>query len=164
MAEQHENTKAVHVWLVLWKAYRTVFEAANTQIKGPCLGDSDFRVLEVLLHKGPLPVNTIGPKVELTPGSISVAVDRLEKRGLVTRKLDPADRRIHVVHLTAEGRTIITQAFAHHEREMEHLFRNFSYQERSALIASLKKLGRSVEAELRSCSKSGKSEKGRRPS
>ena len=25
------------------------------------LGDSDFRVLEVLLHKGPLPVNTIGP-------------------------------------------------------------------------------------------------------
>jgi hypothetical protein len=27
------------------------------------LGDSDFRVLEVLLHKGPLPVNSIGPKV-----------------------------------------------------------------------------------------------------
>jgi hypothetical protein len=38
------------------------------------LGDSDFRVLEALLHKGPLPVNTLGPKVWLTPGSISVAV------------------------------------------------------------------------------------------
>jgi sigma54-dependent transcription regulator len=33
------------------------------------LGDWDFRVLEVLLHKGPLPVTTIGSKVWLTPGS-----------------------------------------------------------------------------------------------
>ena len=141
------------MWLVLWKAYRSVFDAANAQIKGLCLGDSDFRVLEVLLHKGPLPVNTIGPKVELTPGSISVAVDRLVKRGLVTRKLDPEDRRIHVVHLSAEGKTIIDKAFAHHEREMEHLFRSLSRQERSALIALLKKLGRSVDAELQSCGK-----------
>jgi len=143
---------------VLWKAYRSLFEAANAQIKGLCLGDSDFRVLEVLLHKGPLPVNTIGPKVELTPGSISVAVDRLEKRGLVTRKLDPEDRRIHVVHLTAEGKAIIGKAFAHHEREMERLFRSLSRQERSALIVLLKKLGRSVEAKLQSCGKNGKTE------
>lgn len=34
----------------------------------------DFRVLAVLLNKGPLRANTIGPKVHLTPGSISVAV------------------------------------------------------------------------------------------
>ena len=146
------------MWLVLWKAYRSVFDAANAQIKGLCLGDSDFRVLEVLLHKGPLPVNTIGPKVELTPGSISVAVDRLEKRGLVTRKLDPEDRRIHVVHLTAEGKAIIGKAFAHHEREMEHVCRSLSRRERSALIVLLKKLGRAVEADLRSCGKGGKTE------
>src|ERR1041385_369190 len=93
-----ENTKAVHLWLVLWKAYRSVFCAASTQIKSLCLGDSDFRVLEVLLHKGPLPVNTIGPKVDLTPGSISVAVDRLEQHGFVVRKADASDRRVHVVH------------------------------------------------------------------
>jgi MarR family 2-MHQ and catechol resistance regulon transcriptional repressor len=154
LAEKHENTKAVHVWLVLWKAYRSLFEAATAQIKGLCLGDSDFRVLEVLLHKGPLPVNTIGPKVELTPGSISVAVDRMEKRGFVKRRLDPVDRRIHVVHLTAEGKAIITKAFAHHEREMEQLLRSFSCQERSALIALLKKLGRSVEADLLSSGRS----------
>jgi MarR family 2-MHQ and catechol resistance regulon transcriptional repressor len=41
------------------------------------LGESDFRVLEVLLHKGPMPVNAIGPKVYLNLGSVSVAVDRL---------------------------------------------------------------------------------------
>jgi predicted transcriptional regulator len=46
-------------------------------------------VLEVLLHKGPLPVNTIGPVVDLTAGSISIAVDRLVEKGLVSR--DPLD-------------------------------------------------------------------------
>ena len=45
------------------------------------LRQAGFRVLEALLHKGPLPVNTIGPKVHLTPGSISVAVDRLLEKG-----------------------------------------------------------------------------------
>ncbi len=51
------------------------------------LGNPEFRVLEVLLHKGPLPVNTIGPRVWLTPGSISIAVDRLEKKALVNENI-----------------------------------------------------------------------------
>jgi len=141
---------------VLWKAYRSVLEAATRQISRLCLGDSDFRVLEVLLHKGPLPVNTIGPKVELTPGSISVAVDRLETRGLVTKKLDPDDRRIHTVSLTPKGESIIREAFAHHEREMEHLLSGLSKQERSTLLSLLKKLGKSVDANLQACSKTSK--------
>jgi len=148
-----ENTDAVHIWLVLWKAYRAVFEAANASIKDLCLGDSDFRVLEALLHKGPLPVNTIGPKVELTPGSISVAVDRLEDRGLVTRKPCATDRRVHIVHLTTEGESVIKKAFAHHQREMEHLISDLPIQERATLIALLKKLGKSVDSRLQSCRK-----------
>ena len=134
------------MWLVLWKAYRAVQEAVKEQGKALCLGDSDFRVLEVLMHKGPLPVNTIGPKVELTPGSISVAVDRLEKRGLVKRKLDPHDRRVRTVCLTAEGDAVIRKVFAHHECEMERLFETLTLQERRTLVSLLKKLGKSVQA------------------
>jgi len=70
--------------LVLAKAFRALVAHAEVSLNlsRTGVGDSDFRVLEVLLHKGPLPVNTIGPKVWLTPGSISVAVDRLEKTAL----------------------------------------------------------------------------------
>jgi len=61
----------------------------------------DFiRVLEVLLHKGPLPLNTIGPTVDLTPGSISIGVDRLVARGLVRRIESAEDRRVRIVALT----------------------------------------------------------------
>jgi hypothetical protein len=51
--------------------------------------------------------HTIGPKVWLTPGSISVAVDRLENAALVKRK-NTDDRRVRLVGLTAKGRALIT--------------------------------------------------------
>ena len=74
-----------HVWLVMMKAMRALTRYAAAGIEETGLGLSDFGVLEALLHKGPLPVNPIGPIVDLTPGSISVAVDRLFAKGLVSR-------------------------------------------------------------------------------
>src|SRR2546425_12060807 len=76
----------VHVFLVLWKAARAVQAYAEKSISELEMCGSDFAVLEALLHKGPLPINEIGKKVLLTSGSITVAVDRLETKGLVDRK------------------------------------------------------------------------------
>src|SRR5476649_1804135 len=106
-----QDSAGVHVWLVFMKAFQALMSHAAGSIKRTELGDSDFRVLEVLLHKGPLPVNTIGSKVWLTPGSISVAVDRLVKKGLVSRKGHAGDRRVRTVELTPEGRALITRGF-----------------------------------------------------
>ena len=89
-----ENISGVHIWLVMMKAFHAVAGAAAQMLRKNGLGESDFRVLEVLLHKGPMPVNAIGPKVFLTPGSISTAVERLHERGLVSRVDCPSDRRI----------------------------------------------------------------------
>src|SRR5215472_15841739 len=103
-----QDSSGIHVWLVLMKAFYALLPHAQESIDWSKLGDSDFRVLEALLHKGPLPVNTIGPKVWLTPGSISVAVDRLVQRGLVSRQDESGDRRVRRVELTAKGRALIT--------------------------------------------------------
>src|ERR1700745_96231 len=108
-----EDFSGVHVWLVFMKAFQALFAHAAGSVKRTKLGDSDCRVLEVLLHKGPLPVNTIGPKVWLTPGSISVAIDRLEKKELVKRR-NTDDRRVRLVELTPKGRALITRIFRVH--------------------------------------------------
>src|SRR5258705_648762 len=107
--QRKQDTSGVHVWLVLSKAFRALAAHAgkSLNLSWADLGDSDFRVLEVLLHKGPLPVNTIGPKVWLTPGSISVAVDRLEKTALVKRK-NTEDRRGGLGERTPEGGRLLT--------------------------------------------------------
>src|SRR6202045_920077 len=70
----------VHCWLVLGKAFRAAAKYLYAGLEETGIDDTDFRILEALLNKGPLPVNTIGPKVNLTPGSISTAVDRLVHR------------------------------------------------------------------------------------
>jgi len=124
------------------KAFQALIPHAAGSIKRTKLGDSDFRVLEVLLHKGPLPVNTIGPKVWLTPGSISVAVDRLVKKGLVSRKDQSDDRRVRRVELTPRGRKMITRVFGEHAAAMEGVADVLSKNERLTLLRLLKKLGK----------------------
>src|SRR5213593_154263 len=137
-----QDSTGVHVWLVFMKAFQALFPHAEESIKRTQLGDSDFRVLEVLLHKGPLPVNTIGPKVWLTPGSISVAVDRLVKKGLVSRNDHPDDRRVRRVELTAKGFALITRGFREHASAMETAVGVLSKNERLTLLRLLKKLGK----------------------
>jgi MarR family 2-MHQ and catechol resistance regulon transcriptional repressor len=149
------DSSGVHLWLVFMKAFQALLPHAAASIKGSELGDSDFRVLEVLLHKGPLPVNTIGPKVWLTPGSISVAVDRLVEKGLVSRKDQPDDRRVRQVELTAKGRALITSGFRAHASAMETAVGVLSENERLTLLRLLKKLGKHAErhAQRFDCSK-----------
>jgi MarR family 2-MHQ and catechol resistance regulon transcriptional repressor len=139
---QTEDSSGVHLWLVFMKAFQALIPHAASSIKRTELGDSDFRVLEVLLHKGPLPVNTIGPKVWLTPGSISVAVDRLVKKGLVSRNDHAGDRRVRRVELTPKGRALITRGFGEHAAAMDSIASVLSENERLTLLRLLKKLGK----------------------
>jgi MarR family 2-MHQ and catechol resistance regulon transcriptional repressor len=136
-----QKLTGVHLWLLLWKAYDALAAYAHESIRAMGLGLSDFGVLEILLHKGPLPVNVIGSKIRLTSGSISIAIDRMEEKRLVERRDDPDDRRARVVHLTPEGRKLIECAFAEHAVAMEHATSGLSRTERKEAIRLLKKLG-----------------------
>jgi MarR family 2-MHQ and catechol resistance regulon transcriptional repressor len=131
-----------HVWLVMIKAMQALTRYAAAGIEDTGLGDSDFRVLEVLLHKGALPVNTIGPIVGLTPGSISVAVDRLVEKGLVNRVESAEDRRVRIVALTPRGKGLIVPAFRKHSGQMRKVFSELSPEELRGLEVALKKIGK----------------------
>ena len=139
----------VHVFLVLWKAARAVETDAENSIAEMEMCGSDFAVLEALLHKGPLPMNEIGKKVLLTSGSITVAVDRLESKGLVERRASGSDRRARIVHLTKTGRELIARIYAGHASDMERLASaSLSRTERETLIRLLKKIGYEAAARL----------------
>jgi len=132
----------VHVFLVLWKAASAVQSYAQESISELAMCGSDFAVMEALLHKGPLPINEIGKKVLLTSGSITVAVDRLETKGLVERRAHGTDRRAKIVHLTRAGRKLITRIYADHAADMERLASaSLTVAERKTLISLLKKIG-----------------------
>ena len=136
----------MHTWLVMMKAMQAITRYALANLEGTGLGFSDFAVLEALLHKGPLPVNVIGPKVNLTPGSISVAVDRLVSKGLVSRAESSQDRRVRIVALTARGKSVITPIFRAHVETMEKVFAGLSRHELGQLEQQLKRVGKQAES------------------
>src|SRR5258705_2644793 len=113
------NQETDHAWLVMMKAMRALTRYAAAGIEETGLGLSDFGVLEVLLNKGPLPVNTIGPIVDLTPGSISIAVDRLFAKGLVTRVESTEDRRGGIIAPPPPGEELIVPAFTKDSRKVK---------------------------------------------
>jgi MarR family transcriptional regulator, 2-MHQ and catechol-resistance regulon repressor len=142
---QRRQTSGVHLWLILMKAHESLRRHAERQIHALGIGFSDFAALEVLLHKGPLPVNEIGRRVRLTSGSMTTAVDRLERKGMVERKNDPGDRRARVVHLTEAGRKLIEAAFAEHEAAMERAASGLTPEERTDAAELLKRLGKRAD-------------------
>src|SRR5213083_1416861 len=143
---KEDAPRPVHTWLVMMKAMRAITRYAVTDLEKSGLGDSDFRVLEVLLHKGPLPVNVIGPKVNLTPGSISVAVERLVAKDLVSRAECLQDRRVRIVALTPRGKSVITPIFRAHVATMEKVFAGLSRHELRQLEQQLKRVGKQAES------------------
>jgi MarR family transcriptional regulator, 2-MHQ and catechol-resistance regulon repressor len=138
--------EGTYVFQVLWKTYRTLLAIADENKKRAGLGDSDYRVLEALLQNGPLPVNTIGEMINLTTGSNTTAVDRMEAKWLVMRKNSPDDRRIRIVELTAKGRRLAERAFAECSNAMEDAVSVLSRDDRLALIDLLQRLSTGNEA------------------
>jgi MarR family transcriptional regulator, 2-MHQ and catechol-resistance regulon repressor len=159
-ANQHTrvdgDASATRVWLILWKAARAIERNALNSVSAMGLGLSDFAVLEVLLHKGPLPVNAIGKKILLTSGSTTTAIDRLESRGLVRRSQHPDDLRTRIVHLTKSGKRLIDNAFRRHALDLEETVAVLSAGERIELVRLLKKAGMWAAARLEAHEHKGK--------
>ncbi|WP_419661432.1 transcriptional regulator, MarR family [Desulfosarcina variabilis str. Montpellier] len=130
-----------HVRLVLGRAAKAIDRVDRESIVGTGLIASEFGILEALLHKGALPINTIGKKVLLTSGSMTAAANRLVDRGLVKRVKDPSDgRRLHL-RLTAAGTRLIKKAYARHARNLDQIVGVLTADERDELVRLLKKIG-----------------------
>lgn len=127
--------------MVLWKAAKAIERVDRESIDRTGLGLSDFTIMEALLHKGPLTINQIGQKVLLTSGSMTAAVNRLERKGLVKRIQDASDGRCFYVHLTKRGRKVINDAFRRHQQNLEKIAEVLTADERTELVQLLKKLG-----------------------
>jgi MarR family transcriptional regulator, 2-MHQ and catechol-resistance regulon repressor len=146
MAAYKKPPEALHAWLIMLKAWQSMSRYLVPALLEEGLGESDFRVLEVLLHKGPMPVNAIGPKVALNPGSVSVAVDRLYKKGFVSRVESSQDRRVRTVSLTEKGRQMFAPLFRRHAALIRRAFQDVPSEELQQLELILKKVGKRAES------------------
>src|SRR5215469_244728 len=132
---------APRLWLVLSRCCRALSHIAERSIAETGLCLTDFAALEALLHKGPLTITAIQGKVLLASGSMTAAVDRLEKKGLIKRSPAPSDRRAKVLQLTPQGKRVVETAFRRHVAELASAMVVLNPSEMQHLHALLKKLG-----------------------
>lgn len=113
------------------------------------LTESQFGVLEILFHLGPLSQGEICGKMLRSAGNLTVVVDNLEKQNLVQRTPAPHDRRSTIVSLTPAGESLIAEIFP---RVLHHLMDEFSVlaPEEQALLGQLcKRLGLQIAKQCR---------------
>ena len=139
--KKSDRIAAPRLWLVIAKSYRALSLLAEQSIANTGLCLTDFAALEALLHKGPLTISQIQEKVRLASGSMTAAVDRLEKLGLILRKSSPTDRRARVLQLTAQGKRLAASCFERHAKDLEAVMSTLSEMEMEQIHGSLKRLG-----------------------
>src|SRR6202051_1071532 len=139
MESAKDKVSAPRLWLVLARAYGSIGAYIEGSITAQGLGLSDFMVLEVLLHKGPLTISAIGEKVLLASASMTSAIDRLEKRERARRKTCDLDRRIRFVELTDCGKAFIEEIYARHEKDLEAVIGGLREEERRGVSHGMEK-------------------------
>ena len=95
---------AVRAYVKLMRAQRGVVARLEPALSACALTLTQLGVLEAVLHLGPLTHRELGRKLLTSPGNLTDVVDKLEKRGLVTRVRAEQDRRQVRVELTQAGR------------------------------------------------------------
>ena len=135
------HVEAPRLWIVLARCYYAISRIAERSVSETGLCLTDFMALEALLHKGSLRIGEIQAKVLLASGSMTAAVDRLEKKGLVVRSPAQNDRRAKLLELTPEGRRVVEAAFRRHAVALEAGMAIWNQTEKRQVYALLKKLG-----------------------
>lgn len=107
------------------------------------LADWEFDVLATLRRSGPpfvLAVGRLQATMMVSSGTMTHRLDRLERRGLLTRAPDPADRRGVLVQLTEAGRELVDQVLVAHLANERALLAGLSRAEQASLAELLRKL------------------------
>jgi DNA-binding MarR family transcriptional regulator len=106
--------------------------AADTSLSG-CLRPRHLIALRLLHERGPMPQHGLGAALSLDPSNVVGLLNELEERGLVERRRDPADRRRHIVSLSASGADELALTYSRLGLVEDELFSALSAGERATL-------------------------------
>jgi MarR family 2-MHQ and catechol resistance regulon transcriptional repressor len=139
--ENDSISQSLKLYIVLSRAYKAINEHVNKMIQANGLNPTEFAVLELLYHKGDVPLQQIGGKILLASGSITYVVDKLEQKGLLKRIACPKDRRVTYAQISDTGKQFIEEIFPEHAERIDQLMSSLDENEKAEAILLLKKLG-----------------------
>ena len=138
---------ALKLWVVLARSFNAVSARLAENVARHELTPTEFAILEVLYHKGPLLLGEVQRKILVTSGGITYLVDRLVEKGLVKREECAEDRRARYAVLTSAGAALIRKVFPQHSVAIERAVSGLTLAEQREAVQLLKKLGLAAAAQ-----------------
>jgi DNA-binding MarR family transcriptional regulator len=92
--------EATEIVRLLREVRRYIEQPQDTAMRESGLTMPQVSTLTVLFDRGPLPLKDLSRELGLSHSTVSGIVDRLERRGLARRTVDPADRRVSLISVT----------------------------------------------------------------
>lgn len=139
---------SLSLWLRLIKAHNLVLREVRRRLD-PDLTLPQWDVLAQLSREededGVTPA-FLSRRLIVTAGNLTGIVDRLVRRGLLRRDVDPADRRKVRLRLTAVGRTRVGKMLPRHARDLEEILSDVPRAERATLRGLLGRFNEALES------------------
>jgi MarR family transcriptional regulator, 2-MHQ and catechol-resistance regulon repressor len=139
-----EQATALKLWVVLARALSSVQAHLQANVAEHQLTLTEFAILEVLYHKGPLLLGEVQRRILVSSGGVTYLVDRLAAKGLVERRECAEDRRARYAALTAEGEALIGRIFPQHAACIERVLSGLTPAEQRTATDLLRRLGRTA--------------------
>lgn len=120
-------------------AATVMFHATVAELAG--VGLTEEKALDILQRRGPITAGELAKESGLAPASVTGLVDRLERKGLVHRSPDPADRRRVLISTDDERlRALMTPLFAAWTADLDDLFASYGPDEQAVVLDFLERV------------------------
>ena len=136
------STGAAGCTLLIFRLARMTGFRLSEALAALDMRTSQFAMLHHLHEEGPLSQQELGSALRINPSNLVGLLDALEADGLIVRPRDPADRRRHLVALTAAGQQRLAQARRAVEAAERDLMAPLSEVEQEQFHGALERLAR----------------------
>lgn len=97
----------------IYEAHRALFQNLERTLAPFGVTPGEWNALNQLDHFGPLTQKRLADALQKEQATITRSVDRMERKGLVTRTPDPKDRRANIISLTPAAQQLLTEIEPH---------------------------------------------------
>jgi MarR family 2-MHQ and catechol resistance regulon transcriptional repressor len=139
-SSERDRAATLQLVIAIARSYQAIEQGVRPQLAREGLGLTEFAVLEVLYHKGALPLGEIRDRILVTGASTTYVVKKLEQRGLMRRRTSAEDQRVVFGELTPKGRVLLDEVFPAHVARLREIMACLSVPEKQAAVRLLRRL------------------------
>lgn len=131
------------VVIYILRVAEKLIRLGDTKVFNKTLGQAQFNILMILKRHGKFGMSQkdILENLVSTKGNVSIHISNLLKKGYIRSKASQTDKRMHVIKLTAKGRSILKNIEPEYIKELRKLTDDLPRQQYEAAITLLDKLG-----------------------